>query len=220
MIPILSSILITCTPNDVLICDTSVNQNRSSLLWAENRLSQTRDQPSLVSDSPLSTDNYRDNAIPVPIENPPQTKAKLLGKPLKIPSNPHISPPSTKWKKPNRVLVTKNRQGATRQFEFEVDSEIFTLVQENQNITENNSPSVDVVEILADQQEYLEQEKIIKAKGNVVIRFSSGILIADQVLVNLVDRVAVAQDNVNLKRGEQVLRGDPLNSLKIYQRLK
>ena len=208
MIPILSSILITCTPNNLLICDTSANQNQSSLILAENRVAETNNQPSTVSNSSLSSETLPNNAVPLEEETPPETRAKSLGKPIKIQNNFSTYQPSTHWKKPYRVLITKNRQGKTRQFEFEVDSQRFEIVQENQDTNNDIPVSLNVVEILADQQEYLEKEQIIKAKGNVVIRFSNGILIADQVLVNLVDRVAVAQDNVNLKRGEQILRGD------------
>lgn len=64
------------------------------------------------------------------------------------------------------------------------------------------------MEILADEQEYIASQEIVKARGNVVIRFDNGILTADEVLVNLRERVAVAQGNVSLQRGDQKLRGD------------
>ncbi len=135
---------------------------------------------------------------------PPETTAESLGRQIGIQKNDYSSP----WKKPNQKLITKTRQGTVRQFEFEVDSPKFEIVQDSQETKSNLSDSLNVVEILADEQEYLDKEQIIKAKGNVVIRFSNGILIADEISVNLVDRVAVAQNNVNLKRGEQILRGD------------
>ena len=209
MIPILSSILITGTPNNLLICDTCVNQNQSSFILAESRVAESNNQPSTISNSSLSSETSPNHAVPLEEETPPETRAKSLGKPITIQGNSSSTyQPSSHWKKRNRVLITKNRQGKTRQFEFEVDSQRFVVVQDNQDTNNDLPVSLNVVEILADQQEYSEKEQIIKAKGNVVIRFSNGILIADQVLVNLVDRVAVAQDNVNLKRGEQVLRGD------------
>ncbi len=251
MIPILSSILISLPADASLIEERSTtDENRSSLILAEDRVDEPQNPPLIIADSSLSPEN-----IPITIEHPidPNTTAESLGQPITVneeTSNLEQSQSSVNWKKPDRVketamgdriLVTKTRQGKIRHFKFEVDSQKFKLVQDdliiepiieeedNQDL-ENNTEEEDnqdlennieeetinnqietplnVVEILADEQEYLDREQIIRAKGNVVIRFANGILIADQVLVNLVDRVAVAQDNVNLQRGEQLLKGD------------
>jgi hypothetical protein len=94
------------------------------------------------------------------------------------------------------------------------NSEQNTQVPE-QNTTPNKEPVTvplsdveNVVEITADEQEYLDQEQIVKAKGNVVIRFSRGVLSADEVMVNLSNRIAVAEGEVILKRGDQTLKGN------------
>ncbi|NJL21434.1 MAG: hypothetical protein HC895_12395 [Leptolyngbyaceae cyanobacterium SM1_3_5] len=42
------------------------------------------------------------------------------------------------------------------------------------------------------------------------MRFRGAVLNADRVQVNLVNRIAVAEGNVRLDRGDQVLRGDRL----------
>ena len=209
MIPILSSILIANAPADASIVEQPINDpHQSSLILAEQKIANH-----------LAHSSTKGNvSIPIAIESPPQTSAQYLGKKLSVDKNFFQPQSSVTWKKPDRILITKTRQGETHRLKFVVDSPGFEIVQgesepsEIPPIEENNQEIIptplNVVEVLADEQEYFDQEKIIKAKGNVVIRFSNGILIADQVLINLEDRVAVAQDNVNLSRGEQVLRGD------------
>ena len=70
-----------------------------------------------------------------------------------------------------------------------------------------------VVELTADRQEYDEQQKVVTAVGNVVLRFREALLNADRVEVNLPNRVLVAEGNVALTRGQQVLRGDKFQYL-------
>ncbi|WP_322742710.1 DUF3769 domain-containing protein [Synechocystis salina] len=48
---------------------------------------------------------------------------------------------------------------------------------------------------------------MVTATGNVTMRFANGLLLADRLRVNLPDRFAVAEGNVTLKRGEQILQG-------------
>jgi len=64
-----------------------------------------------------------------------------------------------------------------------------------------------LVEVTADQQEFDQIREIITAKGNVTVRFRQTLIEADTVQVNLTTRQAVAQGNVSLTRGEQVVRG-------------
>ncbi|MEB3250216.1 MAG: DUF3769 domain-containing protein [Merismopediaceae bacterium] len=66
----------------------------------------------------------------------------------------------------------------------------------------------EVVELIADQQEYDTKGQIVTATGNVTMRFSNGVLLADRLRVNLPDRFAVAEGNVVLTRGEQTLKGE------------
>jgi hypothetical protein len=65
-----------------------------------------------------------------------------------------------------------------------------------------------VIELTADRQEYNEQQKIVTAVGNVMLRFREALLNADRVSINLTNRLLVAEGNVALTRGQQVLRGD------------
>jgi hypothetical protein len=102
-------------------------------------------------------------------------------------------------------ITAQERQGETREFEIPLDN------SQNNPSQQPNSPAniekVDVVEVVADRQEYDARTQVITARGNVVMRFAQATLTADRLQVNLVDRLAVAQGNVVLRRGEQVIRG-------------
>lgn len=65
----------------------------------------------------------------------------------------------------------------------------------------------EVIELSADRQEYDEQRQVFRAEGNVVMRFRQAILTADRVQVNIPNRLAVADGNAALQRGQQTLRG-------------
>jgi lipopolysaccharide export system protein LptA len=107
-------------------------------------------------------------------------------------------------------LITQDRNGDRRRFELSIPAEESEdNPQSPQQIeTPATIETVKVVEVIADRQEYNEQEQVITAKGNVVMRFAQAVLTGDSLQVNLVNRIAVAQGNVVLKRGEQVLRGE------------
>lgn len=64
-----------------------------------------------------------------------------------------------------------------------------------------------VIELVADRQEYNEQQQVVTATGKVSLRFREALLEADRVNINLPNRIVVAEGNVSLTRGQQVLRG-------------
>lgn len=68
-------------------------------------------------------------------------------------------------------------------------------------------PPPQVVEISANTQEYDEDTSVVTARGDVVVRFNRGVLTANRVQVNVEERIAVAEGEVALRRGDQVLRG-------------
>jgi len=107
-------------------------------------------------------------------------------------------------------LVATERGGEQYQFDFNKNSDSFQVAQEtdDENPTIISDDLANVVEIVADEQEFSDQDNVVTARGNVVIRFANGVLSADQVSVNLDTRIAVAQGDVSLVRGEQLLRGD------------
>lgn len=217
MIPIVSSLLIASTPYSFDESTlTEFEGDSSSLILAEKKTMTVETHQLMESDTSrnvIPEKNIKSHSIPISVENPPKIEAKDLGNSLSITQINHnftLHQDSSVSFNSTKTLITASRQGNSRQYNFDVRSSAFELVQnEDKPITTEipvNTPNV--VEILADEQEYLDQQQIVKAKGNVVIRFSNGILAADQVLVNLVDRIAVAQGNVTLERGEQTLKGD------------
>jgi len=113
-------------------------------------------------------------------------------------------------------LVTQNREGEVREFEFsnsdqsatlEINPEIPPDSENTEIIVPIPVEEIKVVEILADQQEYDEQNQVITAIGNVEMRFAEAVLTSDRLQVNLNSRMAVAEGNVGLRRGDQLLRG-------------
>ncbi len=106
-----------------------------------------------------------------------------------------------------KLLITQQRQGATQRF---------TIANaENSTIPID---SVEVIEVIADRQQYNEQTQIITATGNVVMRFAQSVVTSDRLEVNLTDRLAVARGNVVLKRGEQTLLGEKLEYYLVQDR--
>ena len=118
----------------------------------------------------------------------------------------HFLPDHLSQTQPNSVvtvspyhLIAQERQGETKQFEIPVEGEFQPSIPIDQ---------VEVIEVIADRQEYDRQRNIIMAEGNVTMRFAQSVMTSDRLEINLNDRLAVARDNVVLTRGEQVLRGE------------
>ena len=99
-------------------------------------------------------------------------------------------------------LITQQRGGETRQFEIPV---FLTPETEERSVPVDK---IEVVEVIADRQEYDEPRQVITAEGNVTMRFANSVMTGDRIEINLADRIAVARGNVILKRGEQILRGE------------
>ncbi|WP_088894235.1 DUF3769 domain-containing protein [Leptolyngbya ohadii] len=68
-------------------------------------------------------------------------------------------------------------------------------------------PAPEVIELSADRQEFDERRQVFLAEGNVVMRFRQAILSADRLQVNIPNRLAVADGDGVLQRGQQTLRG-------------
>lgn len=96
-------------------------------------------------------------------------------------------------------LIAQERQGASQKFEIPTEADFQPSIPVDQ---------AEVIEVIADRQEYDQQRNIITAEGNVTMRFAQSVMTSDRLEINLNDRLAVARDNVVLKRGEQVLRGE------------
>ncbi len=95
-----------------------------------------------------------------------------------------------------------------RIFEIEIPPDRDLPPEESTEETPATIDRVEVVEVVADRQEYDEAKGVITAEGNVVLRFSQAVLTSDRMQVNLEDRIVVAEGNVILTRGDQILEGD------------
>jgi lipopolysaccharide export system protein LptA len=117
---------------------------------------------------------------------------KLLATQNSLSVVPSVAPEST------RYLITQSRDGDRQKFAIPPNKDAPSGAAIEQ---------VEVIEVIADRQEYDHVRGIITAEGNVLMRFAQSVMTSDRLEINLNDRLAVAQDNVVLKRGEQVLRG-------------
>ncbi|GAB4535301.1 MAG: DUF3769 domain-containing protein [Pleurocapsa sp.] len=100
----------------------------------------------------------------------------------------------------NISLITQERTGKTRKF---VLGNSISSAEASQIPIDR----VEVVEVIADRQEYDEFRQVITAEGKVVLRFAQSVMTSDRLEVNLADRIVVAEGDVVLKRGEQIIRG-------------
>ena len=105
-------------------------------------------------------------------------------------------------------LIAQEREGDRKIFEIEIPPDSKMPPEESTEDTTVPIDRVEVVEVIADRQEYDQARGVITASGNVVLRFSQAVLTSDRMQVNLADRIVVAEGNVVLTRGEQILEGD------------
>ncbi|MFP4253915.1 MAG: DUF3769 domain-containing protein [Halothece sp.] len=103
----------------------------------------------------------------------------------------------------NQPLETLNDGQTITQIKVAVrggESQKWEIAQTNQ--------AEEVLEITSDQQSYNSETQVITAKGNVTAEFAQGTLVADELRINVENRLAVGTGNIRFQRGEQVLRGD------------
>ena len=110
-------------------------------------------------------------------------------------------------------LITQERNGEQNRYELSIPE----TETEREQIPID---TIETVEVIADSHEYDAQRQIVRAEGNVVMRFAQSVLVSDRLEVNLRDRLAVAQGNVVLRRGEQVLRGEKFEYFMVQDRGK
>ncbi len=85
----------------------------------------------------------------------------------------------------------------------------YTIVQNGSQAppTTNIAAPKGTIELNAEQQEFNNNTQVITANGKVVVRFNQAILQSDRLRVNLKTKIAVAEGNVSLIRGKQILYG-------------
>lgn len=154
------------------------------------------------------------------------TEAKALGTPtssqfpLLVRPQPEPQPP--------RSLQVQSRDGENQEFEiptepFEPDADVDDALPEAEEA--EPSPAIppepqETLEIVADEQQYDAERKIVTATGNVVVRFARGVFTADRVRVNLNNRLMVGDGNAAMRRGQQLFRGDTFEYQLIQDRGK
>jgi hypothetical protein len=74
----------------------------------------------------------------------------------------------------------------------------------------DSPPTETVLEVSADSQEYDTIQRVMTAVGNVMLRYQGGELKADRIQSLAQQQRIIAEGNVQLTRGEQVLLGDRL----------
>ncbi|MFP4006781.1 MAG: DUF3769 domain-containing protein [Spirulinaceae cyanobacterium] len=120
----------------------------------------------------------------------------------------------------SKRIIMQERGGQTQEFEVDTEGEEF----EDENLPNPNPvPSLqispdDVIEITSDRQEFDQNRQIVTATGNAVVRLSRGVLTADRVRINLENRLLIAEDDVALRRGDQLTRGDRLEYFFVQDR--
>ncbi|MEM9274247.1 MAG: DUF3769 domain-containing protein [Cyanobacteria bacterium P01_F01_bin.143] len=130
-----------------------------------------------------------------------------------LPPEPITTPIATE------IIAPRNLQKSKKKSKFDVIAQIPEGDRETLEIEiplppgdeSGDTPAtidrVEVVEVIADRQEYDQTREVITAEGNVVLRFAQAVLTSDRMQVNLADRIVVAEGNVVLTRGDQVIEG-------------
>jgi Protein of unknown function (DUF3769) len=86
---------------------------------------------------------------------------------------------------------------------------VYTIVQSTEQSTPSTTlfPTGGSVELNADTQEFDNNNQIVTATGKVTLRFNKALLKADKLRVDLKTKIATAEGNVSLIRGQQILYG-------------
>lgn len=100
-----------------------------------------------------------------------------------------------------RLLVRKKGEKTSQEYWISLNN---SLAQTDAVNPEGEKP----LELVADEQEFDQNRQIITARGNVTLRFAQSVLTADRLQINLPEKLAVAEGQVILTRGDQILRGD------------
>jgi Protein of unknown function (DUF3769) len=87
---------------------------------------------------------------------------------------------------------------------------VYTIVQSSEESTPSTTlfPTGGAVELNAETQEFDNNNQIVIATGKVTLRFNKALLKADKLRVDLNTKIATAEGNVSLIRGQQILYGN------------
>ncbi|MEM6449402.1 MAG: DUF3769 domain-containing protein [Cyanobacteria bacterium P01_D01_bin.105] len=79
---------------------------------------------------------------------------------------------------------------------------------DSSNAAEDSAAFISELRLTSDFQEYDPETQIITARGNVLLQLNDAIIEADELWLNLINRYALADGDVLLTRGAQIVRGD------------
>ncbi|MGK7944742.1 MAG: DUF3769 domain-containing protein [Microcystaceae cyanobacterium] len=146
----------------------------------------------------LTPSNQRaaDLGIPISVGTPDASQQEIYG--LDRLEDLSFSPKAKR-------LIVRQRQGETQEYLFSLDDK---AIAQTPPASTPEEAVVGVIELISDQQEYDANQQVIIATGNVVMRFANATLLADRLRINVPDRLAVAEGDVILNRGDQTLRGE------------
>jgi hypothetical protein len=183
-------------------------------------------QPTLTQPQKKSTDSVTTSSSPDTSSPSGENKQFSASLPQLVASN---SQSITLGVQNVKRLLTQQRGGEVKEFELTIPtqetqptpeekvapppSKNETTPKPSTNPTPGTPPTAaptnisGVIELVADRQEYNEQQQVVIATGKVSLRFREALLEADRVSINLPNRLVVAEGNVSLTRGQQVLRG-------------
>ncbi|MEG3437471.1 DUF3769 domain-containing protein [Pannus brasiliensis CCIBt3594] len=154
-------------------------------------------------------------ALPRP--SSPPTTAEDLGEPLSIQSPIAPEPPTIRTR-PRTIAISgvdRKLQDGKRKIatirvrkKGETATTTFTIALDNAPEPSIDPATQQPLELIADEQEFDQNTRVITARGNVTLRFGNSVLTADRLQINLPEKLAVAEGKVILTRGDQILQGD------------
>lgn len=141
---------------------------------------------------------------------PTQQKPETPQEQPSEPTQPKLETPQEQPSEPTQPKPTPTPPGSQRQPPGSRTPQPQQTPQPRNRSLIPVGPPADLIEIKADRQEYDEQQQIVTAIGNVLVRFRQSAIDADRAIVNLATRQVLAEGNVAFRRGQQVVRGQRL----------
>ncbi|NJO43455.1 MAG: DUF3769 domain-containing protein [Cyanobacteria bacterium CRU_2_1] len=145
-----------------------------------------------------------------PVPEPPGETLTIPGQQSPLPSVEPLPPPSPSQDTPTEDGSEEESQSPQSPLEEEPTPPPETPPPGTPptGTPPTDAPPQDIIELEADRQEYDERAQVFRAEGNVELRFRGAVVNADRLQVSVPNRVAVAEGNASITRGQQVLRGD------------
>ena len=158
--------------------------------------------PVTPSQSPLAPLLVPSSASPLAPLREPSAADLRLSQAEELPTLPAADPPSDPTEPASQPEPAAPTIEAVPQ---PVEGPVRIEIEGEDNLTP--AELANRLQLTADYQEYDPVAQTITARGNVVLRLNDAIIESDQLWVNLVNRYALAEGDVLLTRGSQIIRG-------------